>query len=268
MSGGDDLAVVIPTRDAARSLAACLESVAGLAPAIVVDGGSVDATREIAAERGARVLVSPHRSPALQRNEGIAAAGARWVLCLDADERVGPALAEEIRARVADPGPHAGFHLRRVTWYLGRRIRHSGWQEDRVLRLFRSDRGRWRDEALHEGVDLAGSATTLRHPLEHRSYETLEDVLEKLERYTTWGAREILRAGRRAGPWEILAHPPARFVKTYLLKAGFRDGAHGAALAAFSAYGVFLRYAKAWEMRLSAADAAGAAGAAGAAEGR
>ncbi len=259
MSEIPDLAVVIPTRDAARSLGACLESVAGLAPAIVVDGGSEDGTRAIAVAHGARFLASAHRSPALQRNEGIAAAATTWVLCLDADERIGPALADEIRARVADPGSHVGFHVRRVTWYLGRWIRHSGWREDRVLRLFRADRGRWRDEALHEGVDLAGSAGTLRNPLEHRSYETLEDVLEKLERYTTWGAREILRTGRRAGPWQILAHPPARFVKTYILKAGFRDGAHGAALAAFSAYYVFLRYARAWEMRLSAERGSGAA---------
>ncbi len=259
MSEVPGLAVVIPTRDAARSLGACLESVAGLAPAIVVDGGSEDETRAIAAARGALVVASAHRSPALQRNEGIAAAATPWVLCLDADERVGPALADEIRARVAQPGPHVGFHVPRVTWYLGRRIRHSGWREDRVLRLFRADRGRWRDEALHEGVDLAGSAGTLRNPLEHRSYETLDDVLEKLQRYTTWGAREIIRRGRRAGPWEILAHPPARFVKTYLLKAGFLDGAHGAALAAFSAYGVFLRYAKAWEMRVTAEGGVGAA---------
>lgn len=256
MEARADLTVIIPTRNAARSIGPCLESVRGLAGAIVVDGGSEDGTTEIAAAHGARVVRSEQRSPALQRNEGIAAATTAWVLCLDADERVTEPLALEIRSRVGDPASHDGFFIPRVTWYLGRRIRHSGWQKDRVLRLFRADRGRWRDEALHEGVDLAGSAGLLTNALEHRSYESLEDVLEKLDRYTTWGAREIIRQGRGAGPWQILAHPPARFVKTYILKAGFLDGVHGAALAAFSAYGVFLRYAKAWEMRLAAGESA------------
>lgn len=246
-----ELTVVVPTRNAARSLAACLDAARPLGEAIVVDAASDDGTPEIALAAGARLVASAARSPALQRNEGIDSARTAWVLCLDADERMTPALREEILARLAAPGPHVGFSIPRVTWYLGRRIRHSGWQTDRVLRLFRRGRGRWRDAALHETLDLDGSAGILENPLEHRSYETLADVLEKLDRYTTWGAREILRTGRPAGPWEMFAHPPARFLKTYLLKAGFLDGPHGAALAGFSAYGVLLRYAKAWEMRLA-----------------
>lgn len=251
---GRALTVVIPTRNAERSLAGCLAALArhpGLGDVIVVDGESDDETRRVAESFSARVVLSRERSPARQRNEGIARADTPWILCLDADEQMTPALAEELRARIADPGAHAGYFIPRVTWYLGRQIRHSGWQTDRVLRLFRREAGWWRDEALHEGLDLDGSAGVLRASLEHHSYETLGDVLEKLERYTTWGAREILRAGRRAGPWEMVTHPPARFVKTYLLKSGFRDGAHGALLAAFSACGVLMRYAKAWEMRLS-----------------
>jgi glycosyltransferase involved in cell wall biosynthesis len=245
---------VVPTRNAGRALAGCLASLQGFAETIVVDAGSEDDTRRIAEAFSATLIASPERSPARQRNEGIARAATEWVLCVDADERVSASLEAEIAERTADPGPHDGFYVPRVTWYLGRRIRHSGWQRDRVLRLFRRGRGVWRDVALHEGVALCGSAGTLRGALEHRSYETLDDVLEKLERYTAWGAREIVRSGRRAGPWEILTHPPARFVKTYLLKSGFRDGTHGAVLAAFSAYGVMLRYARAWEMRLEGAS--------------
>ncbi len=250
-----DVTVIVPTRNAARSIGECLASVSGFGEAIVIDAESEDDTGRIAAAHGARVVASSERSPARQRNEGIALARGAWVLCVDADERVPEALREEIRSRIADPGRHVGFFIPRVTWYLGRRIRHSGWQSDRVLRLFRRDRGAWRDEALHERVALDGSAGLLANALEHRSYETLADVLEKLDRYTTWGAREILRSGRRAGPWQIVVHPPVRFIKTYLLKGGFRDGAHGAAIAAFSAYYVLLRYAKAWEMRLAASGA-------------
>jgi glycosyltransferase involved in cell wall biosynthesis len=245
---GADLTIIVPTRNAARAIGACLDSVAGLGRTIVVDAESDDETRRIAEDRGARVVLSAERSPARQRNEGIDLAATAWVLCVDADERVPAALRDEIVERVARDEGRAGYFIPRVTWYLGRRIRHSGWQRDRVLRLFRRDRGRWRDEALHERVALDGEAGLLANPLEHRSYETLADVLEKLDRYTTWGAREIFRSGRRAGPWQILTHPPARFIKTYVLQAGFRDGRHGAVLASFSAYGVLLRYAKAWEM--------------------
>jgi glycosyltransferase involved in cell wall biosynthesis len=249
-----DLTVIIPTRNAASVLRDCLASLDAMAPAIVVDGESEDDTREIASSFGARVLLSRERSPARQRNEGIDVATTRWVLCLDADERLTPALREEIARCIASPGEHAGFSILRSTWYLGKRIRHSGWREDRVLRLFLREAGVWRDEALHEGVSLNGTSGDLRHPMEHHSYTTLEDVLEKLERYSTWGAREILRRGRSAGPWDFIVRPPARFIKTYFLKRGFLDGPHGAVLAAFSAYGVMLRYAKAWEMRLTAPD--------------
>jgi glycosyltransferase involved in cell wall biosynthesis len=250
-----EIAVVVPTRNAARTLGPCLEALRGLGEIIVVDAESDDGTPAIAASLGARVITSRERSPARQRNEGIAASAACWILCIDADEYVGPALRNEIAARVADPGAHAGFFIRRATWYLGKRIRHSGWREDRVLRLFLRGRGVWRDEAVHEGVALSGTAGTLTHPMEHRSYESLEDVIEKLNRYSSWGAREILRRSHRAGPWQILVHPPARFVKTFILKGGFLDGMHGAVLASFSAYGVFLRYAKAWEMQLGAGPA-------------
>jgi glycosyltransferase involved in cell wall biosynthesis len=244
-----DLTVVVPARDAARTLARCLGSLAGFAPAIVVDAQSADDTAAIAQRFGARVLTSAKRSPALQRNEGIAACATRWVLCLDADEVLTGALRAEIAERTAGQTDYAGYWIPRVTWYLGRRIRFSGWQRDRVLRLFQRERGSWRDEALHEGLDLRGRAGVLRAAMEHHSYESLDDVLEKLDRYSTWGARDIVRRRRAAGPWQMVAHPPARFVKTYLLRQGFRDGRHGVVLAVFAAYGVLLRYAKAWEMR-------------------
>ncbi len=246
---GLDLTVVIPTRNAARFLPACLAALRGFAPTIVVDGESSDETRAIAETFGACVLLSRERSPARQRNEGIAAAQTRWILCVDADEHVGEALRDEIARAIGASQPHAGFFIRRATWYLGRRIRYSGWREDRVLRLFRRDAGRWQDEVVHEKLGLDGSAGILEAVMEHHSYETLGDVLEKLDRYSTWGAKEILRKGHRAGPLEVVIHPLARFIKTYLLKCGFLDGKHGIALASFSAYGVFLRYAKAWEMR-------------------
>lgn len=251
------LTVIIPTRNAGTRFFAAVASASALGPVVVVDAQSDDGTAERALAAGARVVRSTERSPARQRNEGIALAATEWVFCLDADEEVGPPLRAEIARRVAEGGPHAGYWVPRVNWYLGRRIRHSGWQRDRVLRLFRSEAGRWRDEHLHERLALQGSAGVLSNPIEHRSYETLDDVWEKLDRYSTWGARELVRAGRPAGPWEMITHPPARFLKTYLLRAGFLDGAHGALLASVAAFGVLLRYAKAWEIR--AADGAGAA---------
>lgn len=156
-----DLTVVIPTRNAARFLPACLAAIRDFAPTIVVDGESGDQTRAIAETFGARVLLSRERSPARQRNEGIAAAETRWILCVDADEHVGDALRDEIARAIGAAQPHAGFFIRRATWYLGRRIRYSGWREDRVLRLFRRGAGQWQDEVVHEKLALDGSTGIL-----------------------------------------------------------------------------------------------------------
>lgn len=240
--------VVIPTCNEERNLPACLESVRWADEILVVDSFSTDGTLEICRGYGARVLQHPYENSAAQKNWAIPQARHEWILVVDADERVTPELRSEVEAVVSgqDRG-RPGFWVRRRNFFLGREIRHCGWQRDRVLRLFRRDRGRYEDRRVHAEVDLP-DAGILRGTLIHKSYRTLGDYLVKADRYATWGARDLLDAGRGAGPASILGHSWFRFLKMYVLEGGFLDGPHGLVLSVLGSFTVFLKYAKLWEL--------------------
>ncbi len=238
------LSVLITTFNEAENLPACLEGVKWADEIIVVDSGSTDATCSIACAHGARVIEHPYESAARQKNWALPHTTHPWVLILDADERVPPALAGEIRAVVAGEGPADGYFLRRRSFFLGREIRHCGWGQDRVLRLFRRDRGRYDDRWVHEALQLDGQAAALSTPLLHMTYRTMNDYLDKIRRYTVRGAADLRARGRRPSWFMILVRPPARFVRMYILQAGFLDGAHGLILCLLTAYSVWLKYAQ------------------------
>jgi glycosyltransferase involved in cell wall biosynthesis len=242
------VSVLVPTLDEERNLAECLASCAFADEIVVVDSGSRDATAAIAKRLGARVLVNPFESHARQKNWGLARVSNDWVLTLDADERVTPELAEEIRDLLRAEPPRAGYRIRRRNTFLGREIRGCGWQRDRVLRLFDRRRARFDDRRVHESVRVDGDVGALRGSLSHRSCRDLGQWLRKVERYAELGAAELHARGRRAGPADLIARPPARFVKQWLLQAGFRDGCEGWILCATSAYGVLLKYARLYEL--------------------
>jgi hypothetical protein len=186
-----------------------------------------------------------------QKNVALAAARGEWVLALDADEALLPALAREVQERLASPPPDAtGFELNRVTFHLGRWIRHGEFFPDWQLRLFRRDAGVWAGVNPHGRVRVRGRVERLGGELAHWSYRDLADQVERIQDFSSIQARAYLAEGRPVRLRDMVLRPPARFLRAYLLKQGFRDGVPGFVIAAATAFHVFLKYAKHWELSL------------------
>jgi glycosyltransferase involved in cell wall biosynthesis len=242
-----DISVIVTTRNEASNLPRCLESVRGFGEIIVVDSFSADETVGIARREHATVFQRAYLSPPDQKNWAAARACHDWVLVLDADEWLDHVLRAEIEA--LSPGDCAGFWIYRRSEYLGRPMRGCGWQRDRVLRLYDRRRGHYPEARVHEEVELDGRAGRLRARLGHRPYRDVSHHIEKIDDYTARGARQAVDRGLRA-PWlYLLLHPPFRFIRMYILQLGIRDGYPGLVLCLLSSAGVFLKYARAWELK-------------------
>jgi hypothetical protein len=170
------------------------------------------------------------------------------VLSLDADERLSPELAGQVRAALeADDAP-AGYSMPRRTFYLGRWIDHGGWYPDRKIRLFDRTRARWGGVNPHDHLEVDGEVRRLSGDIEHYSYRDVSDHLRQIDLFTTIAARAKIDGGRRFRLWRLLLNPPGKFLRMYLLKRGFLDGLAGFVIAVLGSYYVFLKYAKQWEM--------------------
>jgi (heptosyl)LPS beta-1,4-glucosyltransferase len=242
------LSVTIITKNEAADIEAALSSVAWADEIVVVDAESTDDTVALARARTGRVVVRPWPGYVAQKNFAASLASHDWILSVDADERVTPELAQEIRALLdRDPRDQA-YRIPRVTWHLGRWIRSTDWYPDYQLRLYDRRRAEWTGRYVHEGVRVDGRVGRLRHELQHYAYRDIADHLETMDRYTTYAARQMYEDGRRAGVLDIACHPPAAFVRNYILKAGFRDGVPGLIVSAMNAQYVLLKFAKLWEL--------------------
>lgn len=243
------LSVTIITRNEASNIPQAISSVAWADEIVVVDCGSTDATVATAEGLGARVLHREWHGFAEQKNFAADQTTHDWILSLDADERVTPALAGEIRALLASDPPEAGYRIPRVSWYLDRWIRTTDWYPNLQLRLYDRRRGRWKARRVHESVHVTGTVSRLTHPLEHRPYEDVAHHLDTMNRYTTLAARELYDEGRRSGLGPILTLPVAAFVRNYVLRRGFLQGSTGFVISSLNAYYVFLKFVKLWELQ-------------------
>ncbi len=244
------VSVVIITHNEERNIGDALESVKEFSDVVVVDSFSTDGTVGICGEYGARVYQHPWQGFARQKQLAVDYAKEPWVLILDADERVTPGLREEI-SRTIGRASKNGYSVPRRNYFLGRWIRHSGWWPDHTLRLFRKGLGRLEEREVHERVVVQGETGYLKEPLEHHTYRTLSEYLQKMERYSGLAAREITGRNGRSGPvvGKIVFSPPFTFLKMYILRQGFRDGMRGFLLAVLYGFYTFLKYAKVWEER-------------------
>ncbi len=238
------LSVIIITKNEVDNIRACLESVQWVDEIIVVDAGSSDGTAFIARKFTDKVYVHDDWPGfGRQKNRALEHASGDWVLSLDADERVPPALHKEILLAMSR-ADHAVYRIPRQSWFLGRRIRHSGWSPDYVARLFRRGSARFSDDLVHERLVHDASAGTLGAPLLHYSYRTLDQVLDKMNQYSTAGAANMHEKGRRGGLGAAIGHGLWTFLKTWLLRGGFLDGREGLILAIANAQGSYYRYLK------------------------
>jgi glycosyltransferase involved in cell wall biosynthesis len=242
------LSVVVVTRNEEERIRACLDSVAWADELIVVDAESQDKTAAVARELTDHVFVRPWPGFAAQKNFGIDQAHGEWILSLDADEVVSPALQAEIAGVLDGDGADIGYLVPRRNVFWGRWVRHGGLYPDWQLRLFRRGRGRFAERSVHESVTVDGRVGRLRGHLEHRSYRDVADFLERADRYSTLAAQEWLAAGRPCRPFvDLAARPVGRFLAMYVGRAGFLDGWRGFLLAVLYGYYVLMRSAKVWE---------------------
>lgn len=251
------LSVLAPVFNEEANLAACLESVRGIADEIfVVDSFSTDRTLEIARQFGARVVQHEYVNSAAQKNWAIPQCEHEWVLIIDADERMTPELRAEIADLLARPGgPECdGYYVVRRNYFLGGEIKHGGWESNDVQRLFRREMGRYAEREVHADVELRdktgnpGRSGRLKAKLDHitcpATLEGLNRYFQRFNRYTTQAAERYHREGRKPHIWNFFLHPGWEFFKMYVLKLGFLDGIPGLAVCSFCAFTRFVRYMK------------------------
>jgi glycosyltransferase involved in cell wall biosynthesis len=249
------LSIVIVTLNEEANLARTLPSVAGLADEIIVlDSGSTDRTREVAESFQAKFFTEPWKGFAAQKNSALEKATGDWVLSLDADEEVEPALADEIRTVLKANPSLAGFWIPRKNFFLGRWIRHGGFYPDRKLRLFRRGAGKFEERLVHEDVKLDGTTAHLKNHLLHHAYPTLTSYIEHMNRYSSLGAEmAVAKRPRSFSLIDIALRPKLTFLYNYILRGGFLDGREGLLLHAYHATYVSWKYAKAWELSRNSA---------------
>ena len=250
------VSVAIIALNAASQIEACLASVAFADEVVVVDSGSTDGTADIARTRGATVITREWPGYVDQKNFAAERASHDWIFSLDADERATPALAAEIRALLA-AGPAApAYRIARVTFHLGRWLRTTDFYPDSQTRLYDRRAARWRGKYVHESVSADGPVGRLNEEIQHYSYRNLHDHLDRINHYTSLAARQMYESGRRTGPLALLVHPPAAFLRNFVLRRGFLDGGVGLTLSLVNAYAVFAKFAKLWELQRSTGAAA------------
>lgn len=237
------LSVIVITKNEAHCIGECLRSVAFADELIVVDSGSSDQTVEICRELGARVEITDWPGFGPQKNRALDLATGDWVLSLDADEAVSDALREEILQAMA-AGAHEVYELPRLSSYLGRPMRHSGWWPDRVVRLFRRGCARFSPDLVHEKLVFPGRAGRLRAPLSHEAFTSIEEVLDKINRYSSAGAEMARQRGRSSSLGLAIVKGIVSFLRTYVFRAGFLDGREGFMLAVSNAEGTYYRQLK------------------------
>ncbi len=242
------VSVTIITKNEAADIGAALDSVSWADERIVVDSCSTDETAAIAARHGARVVSHEWPGYGAQKNYAASLSSHDWILSLDADERVTPGLAAEIRSTLAREPGERGFRIPRVTFHLGRWIRTTDWYPDYQLRLYDRRAAEWTGAYVHEGVAVRGRVGRLRHELQHYAYRDAAEHLETIEHYTTLAARQMFEQGRRATALDVALQPAFAFFRNYILKRGFMDGSAGLTISKMNAHYVRMKFSKLREL--------------------
>lgn len=227
----------------------CLRSLSWCDEILVVDSHSTDRTVELCRSFNAKVFHHEWLGYVGQRNLIRELAGCPWLLFIDSDEEVSPALRDEILAQFANGQPkYVGFEFPRMVFYVGKWIRHGEWYPDVKLRLFRKDVGRTEGIEPHDKVAVNGPVKRLSAPIYHYTYDDIHDHLDTINRFSTITARQRFTQENPLLWSDLLLRPFLRFLKGYVLKRGFMDGMHGLVIAILNSYGVFVKYAKLWEL--------------------
>ena len=253
------LSAVILTKNAAHQLPACLESLRWVDDLVVVDGGSTDGTAEIARTAGARVITELSGNDfGRLRNMGAEQTTGDWILQLDADEVVTPEFHRALEAILRNPSdPHSAYKFRRTNFFMGHQMRFGGWEHD-SLHLFRKGKARYQG-LVHEKLLVDGPVGRLAIGVFHYPFSSLEQFIERQNRYTTLEAQEILQKetpSEKEFQYQMRVRPRKLFWKLYVRKGGFREGMTGLIFCCLFSFVHFLKWAKAWEISTSGTEAA------------
>jgi glycosyltransferase involved in cell wall biosynthesis len=242
------ISAIVITHNEEKNIGACLASLPFADEIVVVDSGSADRTEEICRENP---LVRWHSEEwkgfGRQKNSALDKATGPWIFSIDADERVTKELAEEISGIDPVRSPFAGYRVPRRSFFGDRWVRHGGWYPDHTVRLWRKESGRFEERSVHEAVRVSGPLGTLRGDLLHYTYRDTADFVQRLNRYSSLGAKELLKEGRSASLPALLFRPAFTFFKMFVLQRGFLDGTLGLKLAGLYSMYTFVKYVKAWE---------------------
>ncbi|MQA92084.1 MAG: glycosyltransferase [Gemmatimonas sp.] len=241
------ISVLVITLNEERMLDRVLESVRWADEIVIVDSGSTDRTEEIARRYTSHFYVLPYEGHGIQRQRTYELSTGGWILYIDADEIVTPALRDSILSSVRGPGGRSGFRMQLHTWFLGRWFGRSGWRKEWKVRLFRRDRGAFDGRAIHEGARVEGPIGTLSGALLHYPYRDLTHAVEKMNRYSTSMVDMRLSSGRTSSAPAAVLRGFGRFFRDYIAGGEFLLGGPGLIRSTLNAYYTFLKYAKLWE---------------------
>ncbi len=241
------ISAAIITLNAAAELDRCLGSLAFADEIVVLDQGSSDDTAAVCARHGAVLHQTSWLGFGPTKQKAATLCRNNWVLSIDSDEEVTPELRAAIEL-LPDDTVQAAFAVNRLSRFLGRWIRHCGWHPEYVTRLFHRERARFNDKPVHESVETAGSVGRLDGLMLHYTYETMEQYIDKLNRYTTLAAEEMHAAGRSSGLFGAVVRAKVAFWRMWLVKGGVLDGWAGTVLCLASGFYVLSKYTKLWRM--------------------
>jgi glycosyltransferase involved in cell wall biosynthesis len=241
------ITAIIPTLNEEIHIADAIKSVSFADEIIVIDSFSTDKTIEIAEKLNVKIIKRKFDDFSSQKNFAIDQASYDWIYILDADERVTPEVKKEILLAVKDPKDFVGFYVRRTFYYCGRKVNYSGFQRDKVIRLFLKENCRYHG-LVHETILTNGELGFFKHKIDHFSYRSYDHYISKLNHYATLRAKELHQQGKKVNLFHILIKPPARFFIHYVIRFGFLDGFTGFLVAKNQAYSVLTRYIKLWSL--------------------
>ncbi|HLZ34499.1 MAG TPA: glycosyltransferase family 2 protein [Nitrospira sp.] len=241
---------LVITKNEEANIQDCLASVAWATECIVVDAESTDSTAELVRAGGAKLFVRPWPGFGAQKNFGMEQALSEWILVVDADERVPEALRAEIQSCIErwKRGDPVAYEIPRKNYFYGKWVRHAGVYPDYQIRLFRKGCAKYNDVPIHENLIVQGTVGRMVSPFEHQTERRIQDHFRKFGLYTTLAAQEKAKTVRAVRSSDLLFRPLVVFLKTYLLKQGFRDGVPGLIVCVFASMYTFVKYAKLWDM--------------------
>jgi len=241
----------IITKNEESNIERCLKSIAWADEIVIVDSGSTDNTLNICRNFDCKIIETDWIGFGKTKQLGVNACSHPWILSIDADEEVTPQLRDEILLKTQSTiSGTVAYRIKRESYYLNKKIRYSGWDNDYPLRLFIKNSGQFNDATVHESIIIPrGTISSIAEPLLHYPYPTIHKHLEKINQYSSLGAKSHLQKNKHSSILYALLSGTVKFLKMYIIKRGFLDGKEGAILSILSGFGSFAKYAKLWSLK-------------------